>query len=115
MRTDPQGNILCQKIGTKKKHYMSPLFANNTELMSARGWEIVETPQPPPKYEIPLSQIEENESVTIGEYVQPEIISTTIDPIVEYQEKENEQLVEVMTETPVESKPKRKRIAKPVT
>lgn len=70
MIKDRDGNILCQKIGTKKTHHLNPLLARNPELMKERGWAIVETPQAPPKIN--------------GEYKQPETVSTTVDQPAEY-------------------------------
>lgn len=74
MIKDRDGNILCQKIGTKKTHHLSPLLAKNPELMKERGWAIVETPQAPPKLN--------------GEYKQPETVSTTVDSPAEYKNEE---------------------------
>lgn len=44
------GNILCLKIGTTKKQYLSPHTVKNAELMKLQGWEIVMQPELPPSF-----------------------------------------------------------------
>lgn len=44
-----KGNILCQKIGTKKTVHLSPHLVKNTELMKKQGWEVVTQPEKPPR------------------------------------------------------------------
>lgn len=44
------GNILCLKIGTTKKQYLSPHTVRNTELMKLQGWEVIMKPELPPSF-----------------------------------------------------------------